>query len=212
MKYLLLLSLLVITASAFIVCPKYACKDVQQPDLNCEGSVLKNAGWCGCTDVCARVIRASCCQSTLYSLLSSLFSFFRAILHSRFSFVLSVYFRYRPSPPLHPSSFFSLLSSSLPLSFSLLSFFRVILHSWFSLVLSVYFHHRPSPPLPSLHPASSFSLLSRSLPLSFSLFCWRCDGGVTRTVDYGTRAAWFDLHSTVAFLPESLRLLHSTQV
>ena len=49
------LSLMVGLSSAMVCLPEM-CDSVTQPLLNCKGAVIKNGGFCGCTDVCAKVI------------------------------------------------------------------------------------------------------------------------------------------------------------
>ena len=46
-----------LVASNAIVCFHGICDDIKKPDpLQCAGTVIKNGGFCGCYDVCAKVI------------------------------------------------------------------------------------------------------------------------------------------------------------
>ncbi|XP_046551920.1 nidogen-2-like [Haliotis rubra] len=42
------------------VCLPELCAQVKQAPLNCAGSVIKGGGFCGCTDVCAKMEGDSC--------------------------------------------------------------------------------------------------------------------------------------------------------
>ena len=50
-------SLALVAASQAIVCTPELCRGVQQKELNCQGELIKNGGFCGCTDICAGVSR-----------------------------------------------------------------------------------------------------------------------------------------------------------
>ena len=40
-----------------VVCFHGICDHIKKPDLQkCEGGVIKNGGFCGCYDVCAKVV------------------------------------------------------------------------------------------------------------------------------------------------------------
>ncbi|KAK3746541.1 hypothetical protein RRG08_007599 [Elysia crispata] len=64
-RYILLVCLL-IQVSRAIVCTKQLCDGVQQPPLNCAGNIIKNGGFCGCTDVCAKVKGEPCGPTELF--------------------------------------------------------------------------------------------------------------------------------------------------
>ncbi|XP_067930819.1 uncharacterized protein [Watersipora subatra] len=55
-----LLVLLFAAGSHAIVCTPMLCENVEQPELNCQGEVIKGGGFCGCTDVCAGVDGEAC--------------------------------------------------------------------------------------------------------------------------------------------------------
>merc|ERR1712244_13334 len=56
----LLLATVAIASASAIVCTPDMCNGVTQEVLNCKGNVIKNGGFCGCTDVCARVENEPC--------------------------------------------------------------------------------------------------------------------------------------------------------
>ena len=50
-----------------IVCIPQLCANAVQEPLNCPGSIVEKGGFCGCTDVCAKVSRVFVLvQSNLY--------------------------------------------------------------------------------------------------------------------------------------------------
>ena len=54
LRVIVALSLMVKLSSA-IVCTPELCSGATQPLLDCQGGIIKNGGFCGCTDVCAKV-------------------------------------------------------------------------------------------------------------------------------------------------------------
>merc|ERR1712136_486085 len=50
--------------SSAIVCTPELCEGVTQPLLSCQGGIIKQGGFCGCTDVCAKV-EGEHCQAEL---------------------------------------------------------------------------------------------------------------------------------------------------
>merc|ERR1711962_148850 len=61
----IILACVIVAVTSAIVCPPDACAGVKQEALNCKDGVLKNAGFCGCTDVCARVENEPCMAPNL---------------------------------------------------------------------------------------------------------------------------------------------------
>lgn len=59
LRYILSLCVLA-KLSLAIVCPPNFCDSVQQPLLDCRGGIIKGGGFCGCTDICARVHGEDC--------------------------------------------------------------------------------------------------------------------------------------------------------
>ncbi|XP_005097263.1 uncharacterized protein LOC101852621 [Aplysia californica] len=55
----ILASLTVAVASAIVCTPDF-CQGVKQQVLDCKGGVIKNGGFCGCTDICAKVENEPC--------------------------------------------------------------------------------------------------------------------------------------------------------
>ncbi|XP_071105014.1 saxiphilin-like isoform X2 [Haliotis cracherodii] len=47
-------------AANAIVCIPELCEGVKQVPLNCAGSVIKGGGFCGCSDVCAKMEGETC--------------------------------------------------------------------------------------------------------------------------------------------------------
>jgi len=56
----IILACVAVSVASAIVCTPDMCNGVKQEVLNCKGSVIKNGGFCGCTDVCARVENEPC--------------------------------------------------------------------------------------------------------------------------------------------------------
>ena len=54
--YSIVVILSLIAVSSAIVCTPELCSNAHKQELNCPGKVIKNGGFCGCTDVCAKVI------------------------------------------------------------------------------------------------------------------------------------------------------------
>merc|ERR1711874_118680 len=54
------LASLTVAVTSAIVCTPDICQGVTQTALNCKGGVIKNGGFCGCTDICARVENEPC--------------------------------------------------------------------------------------------------------------------------------------------------------
>ncbi|GFS11284.1 cystine knot toxin [Elysia marginata] len=63
LRYLLSCCLL-IKLSLAIVCPPNFCDGVKQPLLDCKGGIINGGGFCGCTDICARVHGEDCDVNT----------------------------------------------------------------------------------------------------------------------------------------------------
>ena len=62
---MLYLSILVacLAATNAMVCFKGICDDIKKPDaLQCSGGIIKNGGFCGCSDVCAKVRDSFFCE------------------------------------------------------------------------------------------------------------------------------------------------------
>ncbi|KAK7099527.1 uncharacterized protein [Littorina saxatilis] len=64
------LSLLAGLSSA-IVCLPEMCDSVKQPLLDCQGGVVKNGGFCGCTDVCAKIEGEDCQAEFMFGMIPS---------------------------------------------------------------------------------------------------------------------------------------------
>ncbi|GFO01800.1 cystine knot toxin [Plakobranchus ocellatus] len=60
MQGYIFLCFVMIKLSLAIVCPPNVCDNVQQQPLDCKGGVIKGGGFCGCTDICAKVHGEDC--------------------------------------------------------------------------------------------------------------------------------------------------------
>ncbi|KAL5014122.1 hypothetical protein ScPMuIL_008392 [Solemya velum] len=56
---IVLLVAFVAVANAMVCLPN-ACDGVARVEMNCRGSVIKNGGFCGCTDLCAKIEGEQC--------------------------------------------------------------------------------------------------------------------------------------------------------